>query len=898
MIRKFRIGDIYKNDSTGAYDANKNIWDTSDELKISGYNRYDVANEWDFNRPVKDLTKNDEILNSIISKLLETQYSKGVLKGCDISQSSNWATANLTTTEVDDRLTASPKQSIPFIPPISLANTANIYDTDFSVKSVIMDDGILLGNEGGFYVSESDFVSMESVIMKSLRLEPWKQDSVEVSYSSRILPDEDKKYKAVIVRKANGASGDTQEKTGTFYFDSMYETGGLYEQLITDSWDDGVDIESVKSILFAKADNRFILGGTGSNQADEYLWNYIVLNNTKERLEVYCKDTGNPTALEYLTEYDRFDGIDAIEALTDDITVIYSAPVDGNGDFASAIKTNGNQGHKLLGKELTAETGLSINTTYYFYLDIDGKGKNMYSITTAADTTYSAIIDLLNNSSALSGEEMAGVNLSNLSLGASFRLIDGDLMCSSISGGTLSSIEMFYAPTLYRTATTVPTDTQNAGSIHFKIDKTAIDENTNWHYAAEITALETGIFTDGFVTVGNYPTWGNSRTITLTNSNIVDTNKIGGGSPTLTGDFTPNATKFKGFFVIQIVSYTAGNGTYNLYYIDNKVGRIQYGLFDAAFKINVNPVVFNADSIVFNEGSSSNMTLTTPNDTSVGNYWVISVNSNVDALVTGLNNSLSSKGISLLVFDDLLTTTDGTYTLVISHDGVTDNVVLNFPLSPTKATFKTIFNQYITDNVGGDPSLTLSCEIYNDKILIYSTVFNPPVNIQLTNGDGLLTANPTVVSPILFSDLIEFSNNGNEKLVLRSKDGIGSVNNILDLNDNTITLNNTNDTYLVSQLGIAKTPVLSVTDTYTFTDFLTGFIEYTTSNAGTVGTNNWYVTETYNFNVENSVKFYESSNLKNVSGQNEGDVAKESAEDSKWMRWTKFGEDRQFWVET
>lgn len=63
------------------------------------------------------------------------------------------------------------------------------------------------------------------------------------------------------------------------------------------------------------------------------------------------------------------------------------------------------------------QTGLSTTTQYYFKVGIDGGTVTEYDITTASDTTYSAVITLMN-------AEISG---------AEFSLVDGDLRCTSDS---------------------------------------------------------------------------------------------------------------------------------------------------------------------------------------------------------------------------------------------------------------------------------------------------------------------------------------------------------------------------------------------------------------------------------------------------------------------------------
>jgi hypothetical protein len=82
----------------------------------------------------------------------------------------------------------------------------------------------------------------------------------------------------------------------------------------------------------------------------------------------------------------------------------------------------------LTNKNLDTATGLSVTTTYYFKINVDGQGEVEYNITTAGDVTYDAIIILMNN--AIS------------SVRACFHLVNGDLRCSSFLFGSSSSIAL------------------------------------------------------------------------------------------------------------------------------------------------------------------------------------------------------------------------------------------------------------------------------------------------------------------------------------------------------------------------------------------------------------------------------------------------------------------------
>lgn len=90
-------------------------------------------------------------------------------------------------------------------------------------------------------------------------------------------------------------------------------------------------------------------------------------------------------------------------------------------DFASGYQECG-----LSGKFSSSATGLSATTQYYFKVTIDGGSQTEWSITTAADLTYDAVIDLLNAAS----------------IGCTWSLVDGDLRCTSDTPAGSSSIAL------------------------------------------------------------------------------------------------------------------------------------------------------------------------------------------------------------------------------------------------------------------------------------------------------------------------------------------------------------------------------------------------------------------------------------------------------------------------
>lgn len=81
----------------------------------------------------------------------------------------------------------------------------------------------------------------------------------------------------------------------------------------------------------------------------------------------------------------------------------------------------------LSGKQLPTASGLAATTQYYFKVNVDGGGAVEYDITTAADVTLDAVIDLMND------------EVSDYAL---FSLVGGDLRCTSNTWGGASAIAL------------------------------------------------------------------------------------------------------------------------------------------------------------------------------------------------------------------------------------------------------------------------------------------------------------------------------------------------------------------------------------------------------------------------------------------------------------------------
>ncbi len=98
----------------------------------------------------------------------------------------------------------------------------------------------------------------------------------------------------------------------------------------------------------------------------------------------------------------------------------------GQWDDSGSGYTYGYQELGLTGITNGATTGLTASTQYYFKVNVDGGGVTEYDITLDTDTTYLAVLALMN-------AEISG---------ATFTLIGGDVRCTSDSTGSSSTIAM------------------------------------------------------------------------------------------------------------------------------------------------------------------------------------------------------------------------------------------------------------------------------------------------------------------------------------------------------------------------------------------------------------------------------------------------------------------------
>ena len=110
-------------------------------------------------------------------------------------------------------------------------------------------------------------------------------------------------------------------------------------------------------------------------------------------------------------KYQRFDPYLVEKTIVIDSTAFTdSAAVFGD----PTIEALNYQGCGLTGKEAGTETGLGVTTQYYFKISVNGAAAIEYDITTAADTTFAAVIALMNTACVAAN--------------GSFSLIGGDLV--------------------------------------------------------------------------------------------------------------------------------------------------------------------------------------------------------------------------------------------------------------------------------------------------------------------------------------------------------------------------------------------------------------------------------------------------------------------------------------
>jgi hypothetical protein len=419
MIKRFVKGDILKNSDDGSYNIKNPLWANGEELSLSGFSKYDNANEYDFNRPIKDLEKNDETLERIIKILIESKVTSGINRGCELSIETNeWigtsSIFDIDPTTITTKLASTEPESIPFIIPYEISSSTNaktlLDANDISIQLYDMNDGLIIGTDSDFYFNYYDITLLESALIKLLKLETWKNDSIKIEYGDV------KKFKINIIRNAKGASLDTQYRSLTnFEFDYINYTGELLEELITNGFNigqSGTEVD-LTDLLYFKFYNRFSL--TKASLGD-YLWNFLVLNHDEKRIEIWSSDNASTVInnINDLTTYSRILAFKDIEnnptIASTNYTLLCSIPVDNDGikiasDENILQNPYQNCGFKNLATNdsladifTTSYTSSPVHTThnFYFQYNLDEAGlKNGY-IEIKNDTKLSEILDKLN----------------------------------------------------------------------------------------------------------------------------------------------------------------------------------------------------------------------------------------------------------------------------------------------------------------------------------------------------------------------------------------------------------------------------------------------------------------------------------------------------------------------
>lgn len=668
MLKKFRVGDILKNNTNGSFRTDRNLWYHKEEMKISGYQKYDVADEWDFNRPVKDLTYNDTILDEIVSRLLEEKFAPGIIRGATpIEESNVWSTSGLTESGINTRMSLtdiSNIKSIPFVIPLNMNTGTPENSSLWASKLYNLDDGLINGIDGNFYSLKTDFDIAKSIIVKVLKLEPWIEDEIIFEYDSTNINT----YNIYIYRKGGGYSNDPNDKIlGPFTFDYVNGTNGLYNKLLLENFDDGIG--SIIDILYAKINNRFALKKT-TTSVNNYQWNHVVFNETDERIETwYDQVTGDITGeirlgkYYNLSEYSKYNSIDQLSAslYNKTYTLLYSIPIDFSGDKLSKISKNGYHSIGVNNITSSTDTGLLPNTDYLYRIKIDDFKDNIIGVLPSLTTpnipviTYQDLIDLLNSTGPYNSYR-------------DFRIINEELICTSKLGGRLSRINLYEQNSPYISSyaapgvSPIPNVPLVSGDILIYMNP---DSNSdNWNNFIKTHDPSTNNIRFEMDSVAANWTYGYDLTFDDLLSSF-DTNDVGiflGDSNT---NFIPFSTvgpiKYSGFY--KITTDTAGpldgTATVKVTFHDLDSPGVVFKYMAGGLSANpALPVTAGVD-IEIDEGSGDlesvssvpiHIKLGTISDTakeiSLNDEWIVFVNSGVNDLANKMNLCLERYGMA------------------------------------------------------------------------------------------------------------------------------------------------------------------------------------------------------------------------------------------------------------
>jgi hypothetical protein len=233
------------------------------------------------------------------------------------------------------------------------------------------------------------------------------------------------------LRAMTGAAGTETATWTDFYFTVDLKQGQLvsgdYVSISEPSADTYVDATEILNLSGTKTDSTVITGGfppdctqyvtlpSDAVSVERVEWDYNELIQTSLEYVQSSEAQGDPT--HYAVRGRR----------------IYLVPSPDEQDrfevwyrgLPTSLVLSGYQECGLSGISDEKSTGLSATTDYYFKVTINGE-QTEYSITTASDLTYSAVIALMN-------AEITG---------ASFSIVGGDLRCTSDAVTGVSTIAL------------------------------------------------------------------------------------------------------------------------------------------------------------------------------------------------------------------------------------------------------------------------------------------------------------------------------------------------------------------------------------------------------------------------------------------------------------------------
>jgi hypothetical protein len=166
MLKKFSIGDIFKNNLSSGNLTYIDPWTELKNNNITGYNFNDYIDNLDSNRPIRQLSRNDDFINTTLRSLVKKNFRSGVLT--DTITFEDYLNYNYST-ELFARVTAN--KQIPFI--LSYDITAGTYLSEVEVdnKFYYLDNGFYIDhNLEDFYILKPDYDNFIDIVSKVLNL--------------------------------------------------------------------------------------------------------------------------------------------------------------------------------------------------------------------------------------------------------------------------------------------------------------------------------------------------------------------------------------------------------------------------------------------------------------------------------------------------------------------------------------------------------------------------------------------------------------------------------------------------------------------------------------------------------------------------------------------------------